>query len=134
MRSVLTLLILLAALPASAFDDPLAEYLWQKRPVVVFADTALDPRFAEQLAMLEREAEAIEERDVVVITDTDPATLSDLRRKFRPRGFQLLLIGKDGQVKLRKPFPWNVRELSRAIDKMPMRKREIQAAKEALVP
>jgi len=37
----------------------------------------------------------------------------------------LVLIGKDGGVKLRKPFPWNVREISRVIDKMPMRRQEI---------
>jgi len=35
------------------------------------------------------------------------------------------LIGKDGMVKLRKPFAWNMRELSRVIDKMPMRQQEI---------
>jgi len=37
-----------------------------------------------------------------------------------------VLIGKDGGVKLRKPFPWSVRELSRSIDKMPMRQQELR--------
>jgi len=36
------------------------------------------------------------------------------------------LIGKDGKVKLRKPRPWTVRELSRVIDKMPMRQQELK--------
>ena len=31
----------------------------------------------------------------------------------------------DGQVKLRKPLPWDVRELTRSIDKMPLRQQEI---------
>ena len=48
------------------------------------------------------------------------------RRKFRPRGFMLTLIGKDGEVELRKPFPWDVREISRSIDKMPLRQQEIR--------
>ena len=43
----------------------------------------------------------------------------------------LTLVGKDGNIKLRKPFPWSVREISRSIDKMPMRLREIREAKEA---
>ena len=64
---------------------------------------------------------------MVVITDTDPAAKSELRTKLRPRGFMLALIGKDGTVKLRKPFPWDVRELSRTIDKMPLRKQEIRS-------
>jgi len=49
-----------------------------------------------------------------------------LRTKLRPRGFMLVLIGKDGGVKLRKPLPWDVRELSRTIDTMPMRQREMR--------
>lgn len=132
MRSLFAFLaLLMAAAPVAAFDGPLSQYLWQKRPVVVFADTALDPNFIEQLSLLERAREALDLRDVVVLTDTDPSIASELRKLYRPRGFQLLLIGKDGEVKLRKPFPWSVRELSRAIDKMPMRRQEILRQKEA---
>ena len=75
--------------------------------------------------LLEANIKALKERDVIVLIDTDPAKNTALRQKLRPRGFALLLIGKDGQVKLRKPFPWNVRELSRVIDKMPMRRQEM---------
>ncbi|MEM7521857.1 MAG: DUF4174 domain-containing protein [Pseudomonadota bacterium] len=109
----------------------LSEFRWKKRPVLVFADSADDPAFIEQLALLEARAEALAERDVVVLTDTDPAARSALRLKMRPRGFMLVLVGKDGGIKLRKPFPWDVREISRSIDKMPMRQREIRDAKEA---
>ena len=38
----------------------------------------------------------------------------------------LVIIGKDGSVKQRKPLPWNVRELSRSIDKMPLRQQEMR--------
>ena len=38
----------------------------------------------------------------------------------------LVLIGKDGSVYLRKPFPWSVREIGRSIDKMPLRQQEIR--------
>ena len=63
---------------------------------------------------------------MVVLTDTDPAADSALRQTFRPRGFMLVLVGKDGQIKLRKPLPWDVRELSRAIDKSPLRQQELR--------
>lgn len=111
-------------------DDPLAQYLWQARPIVVFAPSEFDPRFVQQMEWLEEDAAALEERDVVVLTDVDPATKSALRERFRPRDFQLLLIGKDGQIKQRKPFPWDVRELSRVIDKMPMRQQEMRRARD----
>ncbi|GGH30521.1 protein of unknown function [Cribrihabitans marinus] len=109
-----------------AEDSDLSEFLWINRPVIVFADTPADPRFQEQIKALTEGAEMMIERDVVVLTDTDPDTLSPLRKKLRPRGFQLVLVGKDGSVKLRKPSPWSVREISRSIDKTPMRQREIR--------
>ncbi|MFY0309541.1 DUF4174 domain-containing protein [Leisingera sp. D0M16] len=108
------------------YDVDLEEFQWTHRPVVVFADSPEDPRYHEQIERLMQGAEALRERDVVVLTDTDPAARSALRKKLRPRGFMLVLVGKDGGVKLRKPHPWTVRELSRSIDKFPERLREVE--------
>ena len=117
--------------PALEFLDAdsvdLNDFLWVKRPIVVFADTPADPRVIEQLELLHERQEPLIERDVVVIVDTDRGANSELREQLRPRGFMMVLIGKDGQVKLRKPSPWDVREISRSIDKMPMRQQEIRA-------
>lgn len=107
----------------------LSEFRWKKRPVLVFADSTEDPAFIEQMALLEARKDELRERDVIVLTDTDPAARSPLRLLMRPRGFMLVLVGKDGGNKLRKPFPWSVREISRSIDKMPMRQREIREDK-----
>ena len=104
----------------------LSEFLWTKRPIVVFADTPNDPRFIEQMSFLNADIPALLLRDIVVLTDTDPEARSDLRRKLRPRGFMLVLMDKDGQIAQRKPFPWTVREISRAIDKMPLRQEELR--------
>lgn len=109
-----------------AADVALADLKWHKRLVVVFSDTPEDPAFQLQMRFLMAEPKPLEERDVVVITDTDPAAHSELRQKLRPRGFSLVLIDKDNAVSLRKPLPWDVREISRAIDKMPMRREEIR--------
>ena len=115
--------------PTTRFDASevaLADFLWLARPVVVFADTPADPRFQEQMDLLAARTSALAERDVVIIVDTDPQANTDIRRKLRPRGFMMALVGKDGGVKLRKPLPWSVREISRSIDKMPMRRQEIR--------
>lgn len=104
----------------------LEPFLWTSRPIVVFADNAADPRFEEQMRFLEADLEALAVRDSVVLVDTDPALRSALRKKLRPRGFMLVLIDKDGQVKLRKPAPWTTREISRSIDKWPSRQQEIR--------
>lgn len=114
---------------ASADMDDLSEFRWKKRPVLVFADSAEDPAFIAQMEFLHAREEELTARDIIVLTDTDPAARSPLRLSMRPRGFMLVLVGKDGGNKLRKPFPWDVREIIRSIDKMPMRKREIQENK-----
>jgi hypothetical protein len=111
--------------------DSLDPFKWIARPVIVFADSPNDPRFIEQINLLQQRPEALLERDVVVIADTDPANPSEIRRQLRPRGFSLVLVGKDGQIELRKPEPWDVRELTHAIDKMPLRQQEIRDANRA---
>lgn len=112
-------------LPLVTKADSLDEFLWVSRPVIVFADSPNDPRLIEQLDLLNMRKEALFERDVVVIVDTDTTNISEIRRKLRPRGFSLVLVGKDGEIELRKPVPWAVRELTRVIDKMPLRQQEI---------
>lgn len=109
-----------------ARDVDLEAFRWVARPVVVFADTPNDPRFLDQMAMIEARPEMLAGRDVVVITDTDPAARSAVRERLRPRGFALVIIAKDGTVNLRKPFPWAVREISHAIDKLPLRREEMR--------
>ncbi|MEO1734284.1 MAG: DUF4174 domain-containing protein [Pseudomonadota bacterium] len=116
----------LTAMIRPAENSDLSEFLWINRPVIVFADTPADPRYAQQIDFLTSGMEMLLERDVVVLTDTDPGAASPLRMKLRPRGFQVVLVGKDGSVKLRKPLPYSVRELTRNIDKMPMRQQEIR--------
>ncbi len=111
-----------------AAEVSLEQFQWIARPIVVFANTPADPRFQEQIQKLLQRPDPLLERDVVVITDTDPAARGPIRLALRPRGFMLVLIAKDGTVNLRKPFPWDVRELSRAIDKMPLRQQEMRDA------
>ena len=104
----------------------LEELTWLARPLVVFADSPNDPRFRQQMDLLLGGVDQLAERDVILITDTDRTAMTDLRTDLRPRGFMMALVGKDGRVALRKPSPWSVRELSRSIDKMPLREQEIE--------
>lgn len=110
----------------NASEVDIEDFKWIARPVVVFADSDVVPSFIDQMSLIAARPDELARRDVVLIVDTDPDARTDLRRKLRPRGFMLTLIGKDGGVKLRKPLPWDVRELSRSIDKMPMRRRELR--------
>lgn len=101
--------------------------LFERRPLVVFADTPADSAFAAQMELLHRDPAALERRRVTVITDTDPSAQSPWRQKLRPRGFSLMVLDLDGTVIDRKPAPWDSREITRAIDKTPVRRSETRA-------
>lgn len=121
--------LFLAATPVAAQDDDplirpasqaeLSDFLWLKRPVLVFADSPQDPNFVRQMELITRDQSQLGAYDIVVVTDTDPAARSEFRQRFRPRGFSLVLMDKDGVTTLRKPLPWDVREITHAMDKFP---------------
>ena len=110
----------------STSDVDLSDMVWVARPLIIFTNSPLDPTFKEQMALLQDGLNMILERDVMIVVDTNPKLKTALRKNLRPKGFVWVLIGKDGSVKLRKPFAWDMRELSRVIDKMPMRQQEIK--------
>jgi Domain of unknown function (DUF4174) len=131
----LVLSLFLAATPVAAQDDDplirpasqaaLSDFLWLKRPVLVFADSPQDPNYIRQMELIERDATRLPAYDIVVITDTDPAARSEFRKRFRPRGFSLVMMDKDGITTLRKPLPWEVREITNAMDKFPTVRQEM---------
>ncbi|MBE9637828.1 DUF4174 domain-containing protein [Salipiger pacificus] len=115
-----------------AGEASLDEFLWTKRPLLIFADTPNDPRYIQQMQLIEARIDALVERDVVVLTDTDPDARGPIRRAMRPRGFMLMQLAKDGSVIIRKASPWDVREISRSIDKQPLRQQEVRDRRDAL--
>ena len=104
----------------------ISQYQWINRVIIVFSDSPFNPSYIEQLQLLEEDQEELLERDVIILVDSDPLANSVIRQDYHPRGFAIVVVGKDGRIFLRKPNPWTVREISRAIDKLPMRQQEIK--------
>ena len=96
--------------------DTLEALRWQARPVLVLGPQA---QVDAQIAALQTRAAALAERDVVLLTDGPGAGALDAGG-----GFRLLLIGKDGGVKLDRRAPVDPQEILSLIDSMPMRRRE----------
>ncbi len=94
--------------------DTLEILRWQARPVVV-----LGPDM--QVAALQAHMEQLTERAVVILTDGPGA---DALRDGA--GFQVLLIGKDGGVKMRSATPVAAERILSLIDSMPMRQQEMR--------
>ena len=96
------------------------------RQVIVVA-LAGDPRAADQQALLQHDAAALRERDIVVetITPAEARQRSGLGVAAHT-SFELLLVGRDGSVKLRRDAPLAASEITALIDTMPMRQAEMR--------
>ncbi len=124
---------------SQAVASPLSELRWQARPLVVFAPEDAAPGLAEQRRLIAAQRDAIRERDMVVylvsgsaVTRLAGAGPTPSARALRDAygvsmpDRRVLLIGKDGGVKLRADLPVALEDIFRLIDSMPMRRREIR--------
>ncbi|MBC7892388.1 MAG: DUF4174 domain-containing protein [Sphingobacteriaceae bacterium] len=110
-------------------NPPLERYRWKQRVLLVFAPAETAKAFSEQKTIFRQHETGFRERELVVL-DLLPGgkNTEALRRQFgvKPQEFTVILIGKDGGEKLRRPAPVAAKELFDLIDSMPMRQRERQ--------
>jgi hypothetical protein len=144
-RSTLTVIFLVtsaAALgPAQAMAAELSDYLWQRRPLLLFAPADSDPRLVETMRRIEASRCDFVDRDIVLgrIVTEGTSTLdgyvvgtNQAQRMVSEFGvgadsFSAVLIGKDGSVKLRVADVPDLQAIYAVIDGMPMRARETSA-------
>jgi len=137
--TVIVLVISAAALgPAQAMAAELSDYLWQRRPLLLFAPSESDPRLVETMRRIEASRCDFMDRDIVLgrIVTEGTSTLDghvvdteQVRRLVSEFGigsdsFTVVLIGKDGSVKLRVANVPDLQAIYAVIDGMPMRARE----------
>ena len=144
MRKKLLLgLLVLAASSGHAMQDldasdVMAELAWQKRVLLLFAPSPQDAGLQRQDEILDAVEEGLDERDMAVVRifADERVTLNDRRhsqsgasfhRKFAVDAgeFRVILVGKDGSVKLDRNAVVSDDELFRLIDSMPMRRYEM---------
>ena len=140
MRPASTLLAtILTAFTSSGYSmESLAAYEWKNRVVVVFGKSD-DLRTVQQIETFRSVADALAERDIVVFYVGEHGVISLLgeftgidARKLRAEAgvgdgqFKVLLIGKDGGIKLVSDEPASDIELLGTVDEMPMRRSEMK--------
>ena len=127
MKTLMNLSIaFLLNLPSAVEAQDLSIHLWEKRPVLVFADDSKDQAYYQQMKMLNADFAALQERNIVIYGNNISSANASLRKKHRPKGFTFILIGKDGSVKYRSEEPVSTTKLFSLIDAMPIRQREMQ--------
>jgi hypothetical protein len=124
----------MAASAGAAAPNELKTYRWRERVVLVFARNAADPRLLAQRLAVQTLTRAADDRDLllveVVSARAAPGAFdaAALRRRFHvsPAAFRVLLIGKDGAVKLDQTSVLSAARLAETIDAMPMRQEELK--------
>ena len=130
-----------ALVPAAAAAAELGDYLWQRRPLLLFAPTQSDPRLVETVRRIEASRCDFTDRDMVlgvIVTEgsstldgqvLDTSQVRKLLSAFRigVNTFSVVLIGKDGGKKLRVAGVPDLAAIYAVIDGMPMRSSEISA-------
>ena len=125
----------LLMLPYMALADPLAEYRWQNRPLLVFAPDSSDARLQQTLKTLSGHDCELTDRHMKILvllgkgqSTRDDETLSiqdaqQLRARYglTADDFAVLLVGKDGGEKYRTQAPPDLSLIYALIDGMPMR-------------
>ena len=127
----------------SVADLELDSLRWKKRVLVLFSPSESDASFRSQKHGLDSTAEGVLERDLMVLEIIEQGqsragnrllsekSVQDIRKRVRAQTglFQVLLIGKDGGVKLRSSEPVSMKDLFGLIDSMPMRQQEMENIK-----
>ncbi|WP_425390540.1 DUF4174 domain-containing protein [Ekhidna sp.] len=123
--------------------NPIKEHQWEKRVLIFSATSPTNIGYKRQEQLMSKGKKGMKERDLIVYKlyddhwiDHKDKILSKeqavaIRKEYDiPEGqFMVLLIGKDGGVKMRKDDIMSTREIFALIDSMPMRKQEMREQK-----
>jgi hypothetical protein len=128
-----------ALMPAQAMAAELSDYLWQRRPLLLFAPNDSDPRLVETIRRIEASRCDFTDRDMVLgrivaegtstldgdVVDTGQAQRLQSQFGIGTNSFSVVLVGKDGGEKLRVNSVPDLQTIYALIDGMPMRGREM---------
>ena len=112
----------------SLHAEPLAQYLWKRRVVLSFSAAKSTPERIFLLKQIEQYQCEFDDRQMVhidLIAGSSDHRLLSRQLSLPDMDFNLVLLGKDGDVKLLTSQP-SLEKLLTLIDTMPMRQRELR--------
>ena len=109
------------------FGQDMESYLWKNRVVLIFGDKSYGYQEKKQLRAFTSFTKEIEERDMIILAPKKNERRA-LLEKFRLNdSFSgLILVGKDGGIKLNQSLVVEPKTVFDLIDSMPMRKSEMR--------
>ena len=105
----------------------LERFRGKNRVLLIFAPSAMTGQASTQEELLATDLQALAERDVEVVILDQSGDVDELLDEFEiaEGSFVVLLLGKDGTVKMRSADPITPEQLRTTIDAMPMRQQEM---------
>ncbi|MEM9363834.1 MAG: DUF4174 domain-containing protein [Bacteroidota bacterium] len=123
MKVVLSFLLFLFSF--MSFAQNIKEYQWKNRLLVLVSKEPNSWESKQQRKIFEQNQLQLEERNMLLLNRQ--ANSQDLARFSLDKNFEgVVLIGKDGGVKLKKPFLIKPQVIFDLVDTMPMRRLEMQ--------
>lgn len=142
MKHLIAFLLICSAAVVTAAGFSMDQYRDKNRPLLVFAPDNKYPAYQATREAVAAARDGFERRDMLLISvfrntgaagsiylsNNDATTLRD-RYNVSPQDFRVLLIGKDGTVKLESAEVADMDEIFTLIDGMPMRQREMRESR-----
>jgi hypothetical protein len=131
---------LIIYVPEEALAMDLSQFQWKNRLLFLFAPDGNHPLFKNLKRQIMAQKTEVEDRDLVVFevlaqgpslmntTPMDRQQVDSIRNHFAvPQDtFRLILVGKDGGIKLKRDVQVNLKAVFELIDSMPMRQNEMR--------
>ncbi|NGP75810.1 DUF4174 domain-containing protein [Balneolaceae bacterium YR4-1] len=138
--TLISLLFPYMMLAQNESEFQLSDYRWENRLLLVFAPSQENDDYQKQLEELNSNREGVLDRDLKIVhlfsddasnidgQQIDDKSTEDIYKKYEvtPGQYTVILIGKDGTVKLRTGNLLTNKEVFGLIDSMPMRQREMR--------
>ena len=123
-----------------AMDVDIERFLWKKRLLLIFSPERADPLFNSLVNEISSRRGDVEDRDLVIFeilesgaskmnsSELEPQKAASFRERFEipETTFTVILLGKDGGIKLKRKVHVRLEEIFRLIDAMPMRQDEMR--------
>lgn len=116
-----------------------SDYQWKYRLVILLTDSQDSQLYQLQVTDLKTDLPGLKERKILVITLTPNYQITGIdnevklkagldyeKLKKETNGFEVILVGLDGYIKLQQSELLTHQELFAQIDRMPMRRDEIE--------
>jgi hypothetical protein len=134
-------ILMIVTIGGGPYAMDLTPYQWKNRIAILFSPSESECSYQSFREQLRVQREGVLDRQLLVIhvfeeggenrlgdSPLSQKDVTELRKRFSPLTgiFNVVLIGKDGGVKLRQEAPITLNEIFSTIDAMPMRRQEMK--------